>query len=335
MKCGSQIILCNLPIRFDTYVGCSHGCRYCFVQKKTDISQIKKDEGIESLRSFINGNRGVETNWCDWNIPIHWGGTSDPFQPIEKEVRSSYNCLKLLAETKYPLVVSTKGKLVAEDDYLELLSACNCVVQVSMVCGQYDKLEPGAPTYAERLEMVKKIAPRVRRVVVRVQPYMPEVFRDVMSNIPLLAGAGVHGIVFEGMKFLKAKRGMERVGGDFCYPVSVLRRDFERFKEACHEHGMRFYSGENRLRGMGDCMTCCGTDGLEDFVGNEYNILMMLHGKAPEPTECMQRVGTAQCFKALQQNAGSGPRLRAQSLAGIMQAELRDKKLYYKQLFGF
>ena len=29
-KCGSQIILCNLPVRFDTYRGCSHGCRYCY-----------------------------------------------------------------------------------------------------------------------------------------------------------------------------------------------------------------------------------------------------------------------------------------------------------------
>ena len=28
-KCGSQIILCNLPVRFDTYRGCSHGCIYC------------------------------------------------------------------------------------------------------------------------------------------------------------------------------------------------------------------------------------------------------------------------------------------------------------------
>ena len=41
-KCGSQIILCNLPVRFDTYRGCSHGCRYCFAQKKNDISHIER-----------------------------------------------------------------------------------------------------------------------------------------------------------------------------------------------------------------------------------------------------------------------------------------------------
>ena len=76
-KCGSQIILCNLPVRFDTYRGCSHGCRYCFAQKKNDISHIERDESVDGLRSFIEGKRGNETEWCDWNIPIHWGGMSD------------------------------------------------------------------------------------------------------------------------------------------------------------------------------------------------------------------------------------------------------------------
>ena len=54
-KCGSQIILCNLPVRFDTYRGCSHGCRYCFAQKKNDISHIERDESVDGLRSFIEG----------------------------------------------------------------------------------------------------------------------------------------------------------------------------------------------------------------------------------------------------------------------------------------
>ena len=46
-KCGSQIVLCNLPIRFDTYVGCSHGCRYCFVQKKNgQLEAVKKGDTV-------------------------------------------------------------------------------------------------------------------------------------------------------------------------------------------------------------------------------------------------------------------------------------------------
>lgn len=225
-KCGTQVILCNLPVRFDTYKGCSHGCKYCFAQKKQNIAKIQRDETVEALRSFVEGKRGRETAWCDWNIPIHWGGMSDPFQPIEKNIRASYECLKLLAETKYPFVVSTKGRLVADPEYLELLEKCNCVVQVSMVCSKYDQLEPGTPHYEERLEIVKTLASRVQRVIVRIQPYMPEVFREVMANIPRLAEAGVYGVVVEGMKFYKAKKGMVKIGGDNCYPLNVLRPHF-------------------------------------------------------------------------------------------------------------
>ena len=112
-KCGTQVILCNLPVRFDTYKGCSHGCKYCFAQKKQNIAKIQRDETVEALRSFIEGKRGRETAWCDWNIPIHWGGMSDPFQPIEKNIRASYDCLKLLAETKYPFIAGRAVRVAA------------------------------------------------------------------------------------------------------------------------------------------------------------------------------------------------------------------------------
>ena len=333
-KCGSQIILCNLPIRFDTYEGCSHGCRYCFVQRKHDISQIDKGESAKSLRDFINGKRTTDTNWADWNIPIHWGGTSDPFQPIEKQERISYECLKVLAETKYPFVVSTKGRLVADPEYLDLLAKCNCVVQISMVCSKYDKIEPGVPSYEERLQIAKAVAQRVQRVIVRIQPYMPEVFKDVMQNIPRLKDAGVYGIVIEGMKFMKAKQGMVKVGGDCCYPKEVLERDFKQIRQEAHRNGLRFFCGENRLRSMGDDMCCCGIENLPGFKGNDYNLCMILNGKNPTPTENMKTVGTGIVFHTIYQDAGSSKKVRQHSFFGLMQKELNTKMDYYKRLFG-
>ena len=117
-SCGSQAVLCGLPIRFDTYRGCSHGCKYCFVQRKSDLCAIETNETVKALRSFISGSRTKETNWCDWDIPLHWGGLSDPFQPIEAQYRTSFECLKLLMKTQYPFVVSTKGSLVVVEPYL-------------------------------------------------------------------------------------------------------------------------------------------------------------------------------------------------------------------------
>lgn len=333
-KCGTQVILCNLPIRFDTYKGCSHACRYCFAQKKQNIAKIQRDETVEALRSFIEGKRNQETAWCDWNIPIHWGGMSDPFQPIEKKIRASYACLKLLSETKYPFVVSTKGKLIVEPEYIELLEKCNCVVQVSMVCSRYDQLELGATSYEERLKMVEILAKKVKRVIVRIQPYMPEVFKEVMNNIPRLANAGVYGVVVEGMKFYKSKKGMVKIGGDCCYPLTVLKPHFEAIKAECHKHGLKFYAGENRLRTMGDAMCCCGIDGLKGFQGNEYNLCMIINGKNPKPTENMKQIGTGSCFQSIYQSAGINKKIKNQSFYGLMQEELKNKTEYYKRFFG-
>lgn len=74
VDCGSQVILCEYPIRFDTFTGCAHGCKYCFARQKVDIEKVVAKGSAKSLRSFIEGKRASTTNWCDWDIPLHWGG---------------------------------------------------------------------------------------------------------------------------------------------------------------------------------------------------------------------------------------------------------------------
>ena len=292
-RCASQIILCDVPIRFDTYAGCSHGCKYCFARKVRDIREIKPDEGVEALRHFINGERTQETRWCDWDIPIHWGGMSDPFQPCEKIHGRSLECLKLLRETQYPFIVSTKGKLVADDEYLDVIKDCNCIVQISAVCSEFDVLEQGCPSFEERMEIVRKIAATGTRVIVRIQPYMTEVFNSVMQNIPRWADAGAYAVILEGMKYQRKKKGLVKVMGDFCYPKERLAQDFEKIKAEAHRCGLKFYCGENRLREMGDSLCCCGADDMEGWKSNHYNFSHIINGDKPEPTESQLKAGTA------------------------------------------
>lgn len=281
-ECGSQCWLCDLPIRFDTYKGCSHGCKYCFVQRKSGM-EVSPHESARQLAAFIAGKRNGETRWADWNIPIHWGGMSDPFQPCERTQKRTLEALKVLKETGYPCVISTKGRLCVEEPYFSLIAQSNIVMQVSAVCGKYDALEPCAPPYEERLEMMRKLSKAAKRVIVRAQPYICDVFNDVRENIPRIAEAGAHGIIFEGMKFNRKKPGTVKCGGDFMIPVQYLKRDFERLKEECHKNGLAFYSGENRLRAMGDSLTCCGIDGLEGFRPNTYNLAHILNGDKVSP----------------------------------------------------
>lgn len=333
-SCGSQIILCGLPIRFDTYSGCSHLCKYCFSQKKINLNEIRTCETVKALESFINGNRSKETSWCDWNIPLHWGGLSDPFQPLEAKYKLSYECLKLLAKSKYPFVVSTKGKLIVEEEYLSLLKECNCVVQISLVCPEYDKLEPGAPPFEERLEMIRLLSRNVQRVMVRIQPYMTEVHKSILQNLPRFKENGAYGIIVEGMKFLKKQPGLEKIGGDFAYPKNLLEQKYKEIRVKAHELGLKFYCGENRLRGLGDNLTCCGIDGLEGFKPNEYNLCHLINGAKAEPSQKMKEPNTAYCFQSMNQSAAGHKNLEGMSYNEKMLSEIKNKKQYYKGLFG-
>lgn len=303
-ECGSQILHCDIPVRFDTYKGCSHACAYCFVQRKVDISNIEKGESHVALRRFIEGGRNNETDWCDWDIPLHWGGLSDPFQPVERSERRSLECLKVLAETQYPFVVSTKNKLIAEGEYLDLIKQCNVVVQFSALGPSYNKLERGASTFEERLEAASKISP-FKRVVIRVQPYHPSLFQEVLKSIDLFHEAGVYGMTFEGVKYLSKRDGFIKLGGDFVIPVDILKKHLAAFKSKLHAKGMKFYAAENRLRRMGDDLCCCGIDGL-GWKANTANLNHFLYDKERfEFTENMKSRKGIKVFSALNQDSVS------------------------------
>lgn len=278
--------------------------------------------------------RSKDTNWADWNIPLHWGGMSDPFQPCEKTIKASYEALKVFAETQYPFLVSTKGALIADDDYIELLEKCNCVVQISAVCSQYDKLELGCPTYEQRLKMIKKIAPRVKRVIVRCQPYMHEVFNDVYSNIERIKNAGAYGIIIEGMKYTTKRAGLVKLGGDYVYPYDIILSDFMKLKDRAHEVGLKIYAGENRIRKYGDSLTCCGCDGLEGFDVNTFNLNHLLNGDKTFPREKMQELKTGSAFASTRQDSLAHREYDNASFAYSMLSYYKKNKTNVNKVFG-
>lgn len=327
-------MICDVPLRFDTYEGCTHRCSYCFANRK-DLHKNKKvvgDFSEKGLIDFVTGKRKKSLSWVDWKLPLHWGGMSDPFQPAEKHFGYSKRALQILADSQYPFVVSTKGKLIASDEYLELLSKCNCVVQISMLCSEFDKVEPGAPTFEERLIMLERVSKVAKRTIVRCQPYMTELLDQVVKNIPRFKKAGAHGVIFEAMKFVKKQPGLQRLGGDYVYPIDTLKAHFAILKQECHKAGLKFYSGENRLRAMGDSLCCCGFSDLDGFTPNTFNanhILLDKTGKSVIETPAMSEPGSGfAAVHAAHQEPGLGY-LSEISFKQMVLRELRNKKAYY------
>jgi len=291
---GSQIMLCDIPIRYDTYRGCSHACSYCFGKGKGyDISNVKADNSLTSLKKYVSGHHKKMFDWMDNPLPLHFGGMSDPFQPLESEKRLTYESLKIINAHDFPCVISTKGKLIIEPDYLDLIKNGNYVIQISMLCSEMDRHEQGAPSYNERLAMAETIA-KHKRVVVRLQPFLPQNFRQTLANIKRFKDAGVFGVTIEGLKLQKKTNGMVRVGADYVFPLTVLKPMYQQIKDTAHDCGLHFYSAENRLRIMGDDLCCCGIDGM-GWNTNKGNLNHIYYG-TPEYGDGMKTAGKNQVF---------------------------------------
>ena len=320
INCGIQCLTCDYPIHFDTYKGCSHGCKYCFVKQKYAIHNIEPITQAKSLENFVSGKRNFETKWCDWNIPLHWGGNSDPFQECEKEYKKSLECLKIFARTKYPFIVSTKNPvMLTEEPYLSLIQECRCVLQISMACSKYDKLETGAPTFEERLKAVGELSGKVMRIIARVRPYFPDCHKDILKAVPEYAKAGIYGISISGFVSKKKQKGMVRYGGNYAFSNELLAPKFREIKQACRDNGLKFFCCEDGLEHWSDSLTCCGTMGLEDFIPNTYNISHLSYDETPpEPTEAMKAKDTYQPFKCIGQSQAWALKCKGKSFAGLM-----------------
>ena len=304
ISCGIQCMTCDYPIHMDTYKGCSHACKYCFVKAKYAIHNVEPIHTTQSLRNFINGGRNYETRWCDWDIPIHWGGNSDPFQPAELEHHCSLECLEIFADTGYPFIVSTKNPvMLTQEPYLSLISKCRCVLQISMACSKYDRLEQGAPTFTERLKAADFLHDKVTRIIARVRPYFPDCHEDIVKAIPEYAKAGIYGISISSYITKKKTQGMKRYGNTYMFDCDFLEPLLREIKQVCHDNGLKFFCCEDGFEHWSDSLTCCGTMGLEDFKPNTYNISHMSYDdEQPEPTEAMKAINTYQPFKCIGQS---------------------------------
>ena len=297
ISCGAQCLICDYPIHFDTFRGCIHDCKYCYVRQKYSIGDIEPIVSVKELRNFIDGKRKTDTKWCDWPIPLHWGANSDPFQEVEKQHGASLECLKVFSETQYPFIVSTKNPvLLTEEPYKSLIESCRCVLQVSLACSKYDELEPGAPKYEERLAAAKTL--NVTRKIARIQPFFPNCYVDILKEIPRYTG--FYGVIAEGYTTFKKTKGMQKDGKKYDFSLDILVPMYKRIKEVCHENGLRFFCGEDRVRWLGDDLTCCGTEGLDGFKPNTFNIEHLAHGGV-ELTEQMKQP-CDQPYKCIQQS---------------------------------
>jgi len=317
----SQFYFCPVPLRMDTYSGCQHGCIYCFANnslqkvmnsdssceklcesrgvKPTRFRYVKKyfDIAFEGAPNTFSEQEAVAVDCLKKRVPLHFGGMSDPFQPMESILGITYRTLELLKKYNYPVIISTKGSLALDERYVELLRDYeNVMIQVSLIDDREEvikELEPSASTVEERLKIIKTYSDMGKRTACRIQPFIISLSEDrIVPLLDKLKANGCYHVMVEGLKFfssnLKANDRISKAfknltgksfdltsyykaigakcsGNDIELPTWRKYRYAKIFKEEIAKRGMTFGAADNDLRFLGDTPCCCGCEGLKGF----------------------------------------------------------------------
>lgn len=173
-----------LPYRWtvNPWRGCAHACVYCFARRTHDYLEL--DTGIGFDTEIV-----VKTNVADvlrrelarpsWqHEPVALGTNTDPYQRAEGRYRLMPGIIDALTTSGTPFSILTKGTLLRRDLGLITAAAERVEVHLGVSLAILDptlhaSLEPGAPSPAARLELIRAIRGAGLACGVLVAPVLP------------------------------------------------------------------------------------------------------------------------------------------------------------------
>lgn len=171
------------------YRGCSHGCRYCYVRQYP--AQVPgADRGtlhsIEQWGNWIAPKMNApELLWRERHKlhgqAVFMASATDPYQPIERDLRLTRRCLEVLLRCPTTrVIVHTRSALILQDT--GLLKAFGERLSVGFSIPTDDDTvrqvtEPDAPPIPTRWSTVERLVASGIRVGIAAAPLMP--MRDV------------------------------------------------------------------------------------------------------------------------------------------------------------
>jgi hypothetical protein len=199
-------------------------------------------------------------------ITWHWGGLSDPFQPIEKELGITEKMLKLTNRYDVSVLFSTKSDNVYCWDSLNP-SLHAFQLSITNVSNRTD-LEPNVPPIDQRKAFFRRLKDRGFKVGVRIQPFIPKVSgRDVVD-----AFRDADYFTIEGLKLVPQNKEqrcflLNLIGlqpSDFIQTGLLNMKPHIRLRlyretiSALEEYGLPYSLADNDLHHVSKSKCCCG-----------------------------------------------------------------------------
>ncbi|WIM12000.1 PA0069 family radical SAM protein [Enhydrobacter sp.] len=174
------------------YRGCEHGCIYCFARPTHAYLGLSPGLDFETRILFkpdaarlLVAELASPKYRCD---VVAMGTNTDPYQPVERELKVTRQILRVLSDFNNPVGIVTKNHLVTRDiDILADMARRN-LAEVFLSVTTLDRdlartMEPRASAPYRRLEAIRELAEAGVPVGVMTAPMIPGLNDHEMESI--------------------------------------------------------------------------------------------------------------------------------------------------------
>jgi DNA repair photolyase len=192
------------------YRGCEHGCIYCYARPTHEYLGFSAGLDFET-KILVKEDAPIllrkELMSKKWRPQVlAMSGVTDPYQPIERRLKLTRQCLEVLVEFRNPVGIVTKNHLVARDKDLlgELarLNAAAVILSITTLDADLARtMEPRTSHPQGRLEAIKELVEAGVPCGVMVAPVIPGL---TDHEIPAILEAAVNaGSTFAGYTIVR------------------------------------------------------------------------------------------------------------------------------------
>ena len=186
------------------YVGCSHGCRYCyatfmkrftghtepwgtFVDSKTNAPEVLHRQMKRAARGHVLIS-----------------SVTDPYQPIEEKYKLTRRCLEVLLPYQSSVGILTKSPLILQDlDLLKQFKEIEVGFTIPTDDDEIRKIfEPHAPPIRARIQALKKLYEAGLKTYAFIGPLLPMNPEALSEKI----NPYVHSVLIDRMNYASKTR---------------------------------------------------------------------------------------------------------------------------------
>ncbi|MEM1578069.1 MAG: radical SAM protein [Archaeoglobaceae archaeon] len=168
----------NLPgldYTLNPYIGCSHGCVYCYARLYCDTKIGDNWGKVVVVKENLTRILEKELKRAKKGV-VALSTITDAYQSIEKKEGITREALSILLENRFRVSIQTKSPLVSRD--IDLLCINRDLVDVGFTITTLDEriaalVEPNAPLPKERVKALEKLSEEKIKTWIFLGPIIP------------------------------------------------------------------------------------------------------------------------------------------------------------------